>query len=199
MQPENQQPDYNFIFNPQQPNKNGLIAGGNKKQRILIALGGGLVLLLVFVVLFSVIFSGGSDKQLTLRLAQQHTELIRISEIGEDKARGQAAKNLATTTRLTLQSSETDILAIANNSQKVDSKLLAAGQNPETDETLTEAEQRSQFDEVFTEVVSEELQAYRSDLQQAFNISKSARNKQIYSQLYDQLGDIIDTASGAVN
>lgn len=200
MQPENQQPNYDFIFNSSQQNKKGALAGAGKGKRIAIVVGGGFILLMLIIIIFSLIFGGGgADKQLTLRMAQQHTELIRITEIGEEKARGQAAKNLATTTRLTLQSAESDIVAIAGSGQKVDAKVLALGKDAATDKTLTEAEQRSQFDEVFTEVVSEELTAYRSDLERAFNSSKSAKNKQLYSNLHEQLGDIIDTASGVQN
>ncbi len=88
------------------------------------------------------------------------------------------------------------MLAIANSVQKVDQKLLVLGQSAETDKTLTEAEQRSQFDEVFTAVMSEQLEAYRKNLQMAFDTSGSTKNKQFYAGLYDQLGDIIDTASG---
>lgn len=195
MQPENQQPDYNFILDPQQPKKGGLLAGANKTKRMVIAAAGGLFLLTMFLVLFSLILGGGGEnKRLALRLAQQHTELTRVAEIGEEKARGQAAKNLATTTLLTLQSSQPEILAIAGD---VDEKLLAGGQDAETDEVLTAAEQRSQFDEVFTEVLEEGITAYRNDLDTAFSSSSSSKNKEVYSKIYRQLGDIIGASSGS--
>jgi len=187
-------------MNPNNESKKGLLPSATSKKQRIVIFGGGLVLLLlILTVAFSVLFGGGGNGPLTLSMAQQHTELIRITEIGEEKARGQAAKNLATTTRLTLQSSEEEILAIANSVQKVDKKLLVLGQSAETDKTLTEAEQRSRFDEIFTVVMSEQLEVYRKDLQTAFDTSGSSKNKQFYATLYDQLGDIIDTASGAQN
>ena len=192
-----QQPDYSFITNPEQQPKKSLLPGGSKKQRLIIAGIGGTVLLLIFLVVFSLLFNNDSGKQLSVRLAQQHTELIRVSEIGQDKARGQAAKNLAVTSLLTLRSSEAGILEIANSSQDVNDTLLEQGMDSDTDETLTEAEQRSQFDEVFTELLSEELQDYRTDLQEAYDASSKRSNKELYQTLYTQLGDIIETASGA--
>ena len=199
MQPQKQQPDYGFIFNPDKPQKRSLLPGGGKKRRILIAAAGGLVLLIVFYMIFSLVFSGDGNKELTLKMAQEHTELVRITEIGEEKARGQSAKNLATTTRLTLMSNQQAIIDIANKQQKVDKKLLAAGQDKDTDSKLEQAEQRSQFDEVFTQQLSEKLEAYREDLNTAFDQSKSSKNKQLYSELYQELGDIIDTAKGTGN
>src|SRR3990167_2153846 len=138
MQNENTQPDYGFILDPSQQTKKTMLPSGNKKQRILIVLTGGAILLVLTVVGFSLIFGGGSSEQ-SLQLAQKHTELIRIAQIGTEKAKDSKAKNLAITTKLTLQSSQPKVLKITN--QKAESKALLAGKNESTDKSLTEAEQ----------------------------------------------------------
>ncbi|MDZ7785931.1 MAG: hypothetical protein U5L95_02310 [Candidatus Saccharibacteria bacterium] len=189
MQPSDNKPDYSFLSGA--PTKQG----PSKKRRIMIVAGGGAVLLFVVIMLFSLIFggSGGDSPERTLRLAQMHTELVRVSEVGTDKARGQDAKNLANGTRLTLLSDQADIIAIAERNQDISSKLLAAGQDTETDETLTQAEQRSRFDEVFIPLLIEEIQEYQGELQAAHEASSSSSNKEVYSNLYDDLRKIVET------
>lgn len=188
MQP-NQNPDYSFL---NEPNKK---RGPTKKQRIMIVSGGGLLLIIFIIMLFSLALGGGQDKaETSLKLAQMHTELIRVSEIGQDKARGQAAKNLATTTKLTLKSSEQDILGVASKYQEVKSKLLEAGEDPDTDKTLTEAEQRSRFDEVFIKTLTAEIKEYQVALSEAFESSRSKSNKQVYDSVFKDLKKITDAA-----
>lgn len=189
MQPNQTNPDYSFI-----QNAGAKKAGPGKKQRIMIVVGLGVVLLIVGIIVSSFLFGGSNDSATrTLKLAQTHTELIRISELGMDKARGQAAKNLATTTNLTLLSEQSAIVSIAEKDQEITKKILSFGQNSDTDDTLTEAEQRSQFDEVFIELLVKEMEAYRQELEAAYDASNSNANKQTYQKLYDSLNKIIET------
>ncbi len=169
--------------------------GPSKKQRIIAVAVGGVILLIVLLIGASLIFGGGSSsKETSLKLAQLHTELIRVSEIGMDKAQGQSAKNIATTTNLTLQSSLPTIMEIATKDQKIEKKLLAAGQDSKTDKTLTDAEQRSQFDEAFIELLVVEIKEYQKALTSAFEESKSKNNKAAYDDLFKNLKKITDTS-----
>jgi Tfp pilus assembly protein PilN len=181
-------PDYSFLQG------NNQSAGRSKKQRIMIAVGGGVALLIVIFMAVSLLFGGGENTaERSLKIAQLHTELIRVSELGQKSARSQTAKNLATNTNVTLLSDEAAVLAIANEDQKVSSKLLKAGQDSDTDKALTEAEQRNQFDEIFVPLLVAELKEYQSELKEAFENSNSKKNKQVYSDLYDDLTKIIET------
>lgn len=190
MQPDQNQPDYSFLNNAPSAQ-----AGPSKKKRIMIAIGGGSVLLIVLIIVASLLFGGGGDNtQTSLKLAQMHTELIRVSELGKERSRGQAAKNLATTTNLTLQSSEASIVAVASKEKKVATKLLSAGEDPKTDKTLTEAEQRSQFDDIFIPLLVDEIKEYQIVLKQTYESSKSKSNKATYEALFLDLNKIVQAA-----
>ncbi len=185
MQPNQPNPDYSFLNNaPTQ-------AGPSKRKRIMIVAGGAAVLLIIIFIGIFVLFGGGDSSSTSLNIAQKHTELIRVSELGQKTARGQAAKNIATTTNLTLLSSQAQINAIASKDQKVATKLLKAGQDAKTDTTLTEAEQRSQFDEVFIDLLVGEIKEYQIELKKAYESSNSKKNKETYSTLYDNLNKIV--------
>ncbi len=190
MQPNGNQPDYSFLSNgPAQQ------TGPSKKKRIMIVAGGGTILLLIAIIVSSLLFGGSGDStQTSLKLAQLHTELLRVSELGKDSARGQAAKNLATTTNLTLLSTSDSIIALANKDQKVASKLLSAGVDAETDKALNEAEQRSQFDDVFIPLLVEEIKEYRLELSKAFESTSSKTAKQTYTEVYESLNKIISAS-----
>lgn len=191
MPEETQQPDYGFIINPGKNEGRGILpASGNKKKRLLIVGALAVVLIIVFSTVFSFIFQDDSELLLT-KLAQTHTELVRVSDIGKEKARSSQVRDFATTTKATLTSSEQEIMGIVSGTIKVDSKLLAASKNPETDERLTVAEQRNQFDEVYIELISEQMQDYRSQLQNLHNLTSSEKNKEIYSKLFNDLGALL--------
>lgn len=188
MQPQNM-PDYSFLSG-----SNTARPSPSKVQRILIVVGGGVVLLIIGIVAFSLLSGGSNTSAQSLKIAQMHAELIRVSEIGVNKARTQAAKNLAITTQLTLASDQPAITDIANKDQKVTDKLLRAGQDADTDKALTEAEQRSQFDAVFTPLLVDEIREYAKELTAAVNASKSKSTKEAYQAVYDDLERIYSAA-----
>lgn len=195
MQPDstNSKPDYSFL------SAKPVNQGPSKKKRIMIVAGGGIVLLLVIILGISLIFGGssGDSPERTLKLAQLHTELIRVSELGKKSARGQAAKNLATTTHVTLLSDEAIIVGLAEKDQKIPSKLLRAGQDAKTDEALTEAEQRTQFDQVFIPLLIDEIKEYQKELAAAYDASNSKSSRDIYNRVHTNLTRIIDAAEKA--
>lgn len=184
--------DYSFITDPYKPPKKGLLGlfSGEKGKTFKI-IGLGIAVLLTLLIGYSLIFGGDDSAQRLLKLAQTHTELKRVSEIGESKARSTNVRNFATTTRLTLDSSESAIMGIVNKAKKPSSKELAAGENPKTDELLVQAEQRNQFDEVYIDLFSEQIQEYRSQLKVLHEETSSKKNKETYGSLYNELGALL--------
>lgn len=183
-------PDYDFILNADpKPKKQKLSApsGNSQLSRILIVAGGGMVLLVVAVLVMSLLSSAGSGlkKELT-RAAQQQAEIIRISEMAIERAKGTSAKNLATTTTLSLQSDQA-ILTEALGSQgiKVNEKLLTSGIDQRTDTVLTTAEQSNRFDEAYVETVQTQLTEYQKTLQSAYGKTDSQKMKQTLTGLFE--------------
>lgn len=191
------QNQYDFIMNPGQPSvKDKLFSKlpvpGGKKQRFILAIAGAVLLIAILSLggwLLSL--SGNAEKERLTALAQQHTEIIRIAEIGIDKATDPAVRNFASTTKLALQSSQAQLNDVVSKVQKVDNKLLRAGQDPKTDESLTTAEQRNLFDDVFKSILTAELRQYQAQLMTAYDASSSDANKQVYSNIYNQVTALI--------
>lgn len=174
MQP--QHPDYDFILNTNHKPKRSLLPSVNSTQsRIMIAIGGAFVLIVVAVLAFSILSGAGNEaKAQLLKSAQQQTEIIRISQQGIDRAKGAAAKNLAVTTNLSLQSDQAALLtSLKTQGLKPSPKDLALGKKQTTDTTLTNAEQSNNFDSVFIETIRKELLAYQKTLQIAYEATSS--------------------------
>lgn len=193
---ENQNP-YDFILNSgDQPKKTGLgnilSSPSGKKQRLIFIIAGVAILLIIALIVFAMVFSGGGgNREQLLGLAQKHAEIIRVADIGVDKAKSSEARNLAMTTKLSLQSSQSSLMEVVQKTGKVSNKELAAGQNKETDTALESAERNNRFDEAFVEILAKELTDYRGDLQTAFSNSSSASNKKVYSTIFGQTGAIL--------
>lgn len=186
MQPESGQ--YDFIMNTDHKPKKPLVPSGNSKQsRIIIVVVAAFVLIIAVIVVFSLISSAGNaGKDELIKAAQQQSEILRISKLGTDRARGTSAKNLATTTSLSLQSDQTTLLAsLKSHGIKLSSKDLALGKNAKTDTILTTAEQSNKFDEVFTQTIQAELVTYQKTLKAAYDKADSNKLKQTLSDEFN--------------
>jgi flagellar basal body-associated protein FliL len=167
-------------------------SSGGTKKRLLIIVGGAVLLLVVFGVVFSLLF-GGDDKvaQQTLKLAQQHTELIRVAEIGTKQAKAQDTRNRATTAKLMLQSSQDQITAIAKRDQAVSSAQLAGDKSSKTDTALQTAEQTNRFDEVFLETLYTQLRSYQKTIKTTLPLITSSKDKQTLNDLHSQIDKLL--------
>ncbi len=166
-------------------------------QRIIMIAGGGVVLLLLIVLVVSLFSSAGSaQKQDWFNLLQQQTELIRVSEVGMQKAHSSEAKNLATTTKLSLESSIPSLSNLANKAgADVSAKKLAGGRNAQTDSTLEQAEQANNFDQVFISTLVEELDNYKQTLKKLYDASGNSKTKSELQTTYQTVTILIDSYS----
>ena len=172
---------YAFITDPQKPAKKSFLPSGSSKQnRILLVVGGFVVLLFIITLVFVLIANiGTSQKKAWLSLAQQQQELIRVSDLGSTKAQNQDTKNLAITTKLALESSQASIDKLAaKNGAVITKKSLALGKNTQTDVTLTAAQQSNQFDQTFRQIIKTQLTDYQAQLKNLYDktSSKSTKN-----------------------
>lgn len=158
----------------------------SKKGRILLVAGGATVLLIVALVLMAIINSAGSaGRENLITAAQQQAELIRISKLGQDRARDTAAKNLAVTVNLSLQSDQTALLAeLKKQGVKMDAKKLALGKKASTDTLLTNAEQSNKFDDVFIQTMQAQLKQYQQTLNTAYGSTDKAKLQTLLKQQY---------------
>jgi hypothetical protein len=184
---------YEFITNPGPPPKKSLLPKVNsKKQRLIIAVAGAVVLLLIGLILLSLLNSGSAAlKADYLKLLQQQTELIRVSDVGATKAKQSEAKNLAITAKLTLTSQQIETLKLAKSAgAETNPKFLTLGKNAQTDTQLTTAEQANQFDVTFVKTMLEGLQAYQQTLKKVQDAS-DANTKATLSTYYSAVSSLI--------
>lgn len=185
-----EQNPYEFITDPAQPAKKPLIAADSAKSRILVVLGGLVALLVIGLIVMAIISSlGGGGKEALLKAAQQQAELIRISKIGIERARGAEAKNLATTVSLSLTTDQVELNSVFRSAKvKISNKQLAAGKNQQTDTLLTNAEQANKFDEVFIQTVKSMLVNYQKTLKSAHDATSNAKVKEMLATQFHNAG-----------
>lgn len=171
---------YAFITDDRKAGKKSLLPmPGGKKGRIVIVVGV-LVGLAILASLVMAVFNGldSAVKQDWLTLAQKQQELIRISDIGSTKAQNRDTKNLATTTKLSLEGSQSTINSLAKkNGAVINSKSLALGKSAETDAALKTAEQTNQFDATFQLVLKNELNEYQLLIKKLYDGTTSKSTK----------------------
>ncbi len=163
---------YDFILNSKTKKKP--LLSGSFRGRILLIIIGGSLLIIVALLVFS--FFGGADQQTVdtlTELAQQETEIARVAAIGVDKAQSAATKNFATTSELSMESSQSDTVArLAKIGHKLNNSKLSLLQNSKTDDALDSAEQANNFDDTFTKLIKSELVTYRLALQNVFGTTQ---------------------------
>lgn len=185
---------YDFITNPAAPQKKGLLPGVNSKIGRLILFGAGALLLITLALIVMAALNSGSSALKTdyADLAQQQTELIRISGIGVTKARQAEAKNLAITTQYTLASQQPGTLALAKKAgASTDAKTLALGKDAQTDAALTSADQANQFDAEFTKILIASLRDYQKQLKKIHDATTNETTKATLSKSYNAVDDLL--------
>ncbi|HSX46414.1 MAG TPA: hypothetical protein VLF87_00260 [Patescibacteria group bacterium] len=183
---------YQFITNPNKPaRRSGFV--GSLKQRLLIAFVGLAILLIVAVLVINLLSSGGNGpKEEYVSLLQQQTELVRVSDIGTQKAHGADAKGLAITVKYTMESQQPTLIKLAKKTgADTSTKTLGAGKNSQTDSALTTADQTNQFDAVFTKTVQDALRKYTQTLTKLNSESSRASTKQTLTAYDSQLEVLI--------
>lgn len=129
--------------------------------------------------------SNKSGTESLVAAAQQQTELIRIADIGTQKARTTAGRNIAITTKLSLESEKAPLLAaIKQQGRNISGKELSAGKKLTTDKLLTNADQSNRFDEVFIEKIQADLVIYQKALKTAYDQATDKKAKQALSDQY---------------
>lgn len=194
MQP--QENPYQFITDSTHKPKKSLIPNPeSQKARIMIVLAGvGILIVLALIVSTLISSASNSGKTELIKAAQQQTELVRISKIGIDRAKDTAAKNLATTTNVSLQSDQLTLAAdLKSSGIKLDPKVLALGKDQKTDVLLTNAEQANNFDEVFIKTLQTKLVAYQKQLKIAHDKTDSKKLKATLSLQFTNAGLLAET------
>ncbi len=193
------QSDYDFITNTgQAPKKSLLPSSGSKTSRIVVVAAVALFLIIAIGALFSLLGNAGKANVAALEAAAlKQNELIRVADIGIKDARTQAAKDIATTTKLSMQSQQPQMLAALETAgRKLGSKELAAGQDRSVDQALTNATQNNRFDEEFLKIIAASLTEYQTIVQRAYEGVQSPRLRESLEVQFNSANVLAGQASG---
>ncbi len=185
--PNGKQNNYDFILNPLPKKKKGLIPKGETaKQRILIVVIGGGLLLIIVILGISVLFGGKTNADALIDLAQRQTEIIRVSELGLQKAKAPEARNLAINSKLTVQTSANlTVERLQKLGQKPKEKDLILKKNTQTDQALTDAGLNNKFDSTFVETLRSLLTDYRLTVKKLYDTTSNQTEKQFLAASFD--------------
>lgn len=136
-----------------------------------------------------------ASKQTTARMvsiAQEQQELMRIADIGTSKARTSAAKDFAVNVRLSIDTSQKEILALLKKrGHKLNIQLLSKKKNAKTDQLLNEAFLTNRFDDTFSETVRGQLLAYRQRLQETYKGSTNKTEKEVLAKNFKDVSILL--------
>jgi hypothetical protein len=196
---------YDFIMNPEQPsgpkfNLPGLSPGSSMAKKLLYGLGGFMALLILFVIARS-IFSGGSNLQPYVVVAQDQQEIIHLIEnIDSKQDLPVSTQNFVATASASIASGQAQILSyLTTNKQKVKTDQLNLKINAATDQRLVTAASAGTYSSTFADVMKTELNTYMSDLSTAYKQSSGPKGRALLSSQYDQAGLMLQQLENPVN
>jgi hypothetical protein len=186
---------YDFILSGNhKPSKKLLSNRGNsKRQRLLIAVLGGLGLLFVIAVIVALLVSGNdSTKKNFTGLVQTQTEIIRITTLGNQKATSSSAQHFSEMVGLVMTSSEQQTNSyLSKHGTKLKSKELALGKNAGTDKALAAAAAAGTYDNELITILERSLANYQANVSDLYKTTSSATQKKLLQNLYDQATTLI--------
>lgn len=191
--PPQQQNPYDFIMNPQQPQR-GPRFGNSMAARIIIVVGG-IILGIIIIAVIASILSGG-DKDQTKRLteiAQAQSEIIRVSALGKENAKDTKAQALAINTNVSVLSSQQEVKKLLNTrgvKEKAISKELAASKNSKNDQALDEAKKNNRYDETLITILNKQLTDYQTLLKSAYD-SGTKKERDTLTKAFESAGKLV--------
>lgn len=173
---------YDFIMNPEKPKKNRF----GSKQRILLFVAGGIVLVFLLIILAMSLFGGGDDiKSSYVQLQKQQAEIIRLSNAGSSKVRDYDTSKFIVITSLTIQSDQNTYASYFKGKNikvsKKETALTVEEKNERTkqDSLLNSAESSGNYDETLSELIKTQLDAYQKTLASIYEQSQNTKTKDL--------------------
>ena len=184
-------PDYNFIMEPgKTPGKSllpQLNLGGSFMGRLVIVLGGLVILLVLFAIIKGLLGGGGSNVGAFNTVAQEQQALYHLAT---------AAKQQTGTSQVTQASSNTIAVTMASAQQqlftymranhlKINAKGLNQKVSASQDTQLTSAVDAGTYDSVYVSTMQTTLSSYEQALKQAYNQTSGPVGKALLTDQFN--------------
>ncbi len=188
-----QQDPYEFILNPEKPKRQSPLGGASFGLKIA------LVALVAIIIIIGGVVAGkmlgasqDAQKDQLIEIAQTQNEIIRVATTASSQASSSNVKALATTTKISVQSSQNQIVDQLGKYgvKKVDNKLLGKTKNSKNDALLNEAKANNRYDETYRKILQEQLDDYQTKLKGNFQ-SATKKEKPILNTAFESNALII--------
>ena len=198
--------DYSFITNPSSTKpKRFNLNGSSMKIKILVIIGGVIILWILFSVISSLLANPIYNTADFTSVLQNQAELIHIFSV--DTSTTQELSSLTPTNQglvnsalLVFTSDQNRTLAyLKSNGTVINPILLTQGINPSYDTELTNSLQTNEFNQVFDQIVKAQLNQYAKILNQTYTSTKGPKGKAMLRSEYSNVNLInkqINLASG---
>jgi flagellar basal body-associated protein FliL len=175
---------YDFILAPESQKRK--FSGGSTKSRLIFVGVIVIVLVLVGSILASILSSAGNqDVKSIKKLVAQQEELVRITELGSDRAQDYKIRSLAYTTKLSILTQQQKLLSYLEERGSDPSKEeLAAELQPKLEAELEQAASNNRFDETFSAALDTALRAYAKETEVASKNVGSEKTKAVLKESY---------------
>lgn len=196
--PSSPAPQYDFIYNNQQPKKrfNFKLSGGNNLTKLtLLIISAGAVISILIIVLSSVLGPKGvNTSQLTDITARAH-EISRVSTlVGQQTGLDPDTKNLTATTSGSMDSEELQLRTyLAGAHKKISTKDLARRLDKTTDTQLQTAVQTNSLNTTYIAYLKKQLTDYQTALKTAYAETSSAKLKSILQDAFESTQVILSS------
>lgn len=152
-------------------------------MRLLVVVGIVFIVIVLFGFIFRMVGSNPNfDKASMLSIAQDQTELIRLTSLGTESSTSQKLKNFSVTARMSLKSDQQQLLTyLSESGYSPDPKQLPLKQDPATDNQLSAAVSSSTFDVTYDGIMERALQNYMTNLSNAYDSSGENTQKVLKS------------------
>ncbi|MGH7142107.1 MAG: hypothetical protein ACREF5_01365 [Candidatus Saccharimonadales bacterium] len=185
--PEPEQYDFIVDSNKHKPTIN-LIKVGSFKSRLIVAIGGAILLIIAIWVFISVLSNASTAPTAPLiAITQEQNELARISLTPAQSATEQPTQTFAITTNLSMQSEQQAFLAFLQTlGSTPSSSVQQATRNPKTDAALLAAQTDDTYDQTYISIAQSELTTYENTLKQTFANTKNTNERILLNTAYKQ-------------
>jgi hypothetical protein len=175
---------YEFIVNPNTPQKHGGLTGVSFGKQLAVLVGGAIVLLVVAAMVLSALKPKGIGPDM-VAIAQRQEEIVRIATAAAQQASSQDTKNFVITTQLSLSSQQQQVIGyLTTNSIKTNAKLLGIDHTKQTDTLLADAANAGTYDSVVVTTLNDQLKTYEGQLQTTYKKATGKTSKKILQNSY---------------
>ena len=196
MQPQNPNPDFDFMLKDKQaPKKRLTLPSLNLPKPAKIALAV-VAAIFVLIIIFSLLSGRGSGStQDILNVLARDQETLRVTALVQQLSlQDPQTQALAATVSGSLTSDKAQLTSyLAKNHATVSAAQLAADKDPSTDSSLQSASQNNGLDAAYVAYLKNSLAKYETDLQTAYK-SAGPNGKILLSNAFDSAKNLLNSA-----